>query len=113
MKIDWDLFACGLYDCMNITQANHSSPAFAMEIDGGSGGGTLATTATATIATSMGWQMHKVFATLPWEGAATFRLRVFGSVSLQVGVVAIAPIGEAWLKSDDDEAAAASRVAAQ
>ena len=90
---------------MYFTQANNSSPAFAMEIDGGNGGGgALATTATATIATSMGWQMHKVFATLPWEGVATFRLRVFGSVSLQVGVVAIAPIGEAWMKSDDEAA---------
>lgn len=46
-------------------KANHSSPAFAMEIDGGSGGGEVfATTATATIATSFGWQMHKIFATL-------------------------------------------------
>ena len=84
-------------------KANHSSPAFAMEIDGGSGGGgALATTAIATITTSMGWQMHKIFATLPWEGVATFRMRVFGSVSICVGVVAIAPIGEAWLKSDDE-----------
>ena len=86
-------------------KADHSSPAFAMEIDAGSGGGgALAITTKATITTSMGWQLHKIFATLPWEGVTTFRMRVFGSVSLQVGVVAIAPIGEAWLKSDDEVA---------